>query len=98
MQAAGHRGTVVDSLGVNIVLPEEHRLVTGHRLRKFSVGERAGSDASFVQPSEIMPMPRQALATVPLLAAVDMDGSSLLPKGALGNHDLRTSLGKGQFG
>ena len=55
-------------------------------------------NAHCVKAHEIMPVSRQTLATMALLAAEDVDGSCLLPERPLRQHGCWACLGKHQTG
>ena len=77
LQAAANRGLVVDAVTDSVLLREEDRLVTGDRMRERPVGESTGRDSGIVQSCEVVPVPGEALAALPFLSAIDVDGGSL---------------------
>ena len=97
LQGTGDRSLIVDPFATDIVFRKEHGLVAGNRQGDGTVGECRGRDPRLVEARKIMPVPRQALAAAPFLAAEDVDGGRLLSERPLSQHDGRMRLGKRQF-
>ena len=97
-QPAGDGGRVIDTAAVGGVLYEEHGLVARNGEPEFAICQRVLHDTGVIQPRDIAPVPRQAIAPALSTKAEYMHGGRFLPKRAFGAHDRRTRGGKDDAG
>ena len=86
-EVARNRGLIVDPLAAGIVLSEKRRLVPCNQERESAVRQSPFRDSCIIKASEVVPVPRPALASPPSLKTVNVNSRGLLPERTLRQHD-----------
>ena len=93
-EIAGDRCFIVHPVSRNVPLAKEDGLVRRYGIGNLSIRHGGIDMAGRVKASEIVPVPGEAPAAQPMLEAVHVCGSRLLPEGPFDLHDSRFSFRK----
>src|SRR5471032_916687 len=89
LQSACDRGVIVDGLTLRGFFCEEDALMISDCTGERFVCERCINETGAVEPRNVMPMAREAVAATELaLSAENVDCCGFFPEGAFGAHDL----------